>query len=388
MFGFLNPRPHSRDYRRAYARLCQHQRRAYGVWSLPFHSYEAVFLYQCALDAGAFSAATMPDVRCCRLAAPASLPHDADAAIGRFCASVALLLGSIKLDDDIRDTRGLPARLARWILQRRIALARQYFARLDPRFERNVEQLIADHHRLETRGGFIRLDEYAEPTALSFGYIFGLAANLHGLSSRKEVLAALGRHLGEAIIAFDCAVDWKRDRRRGEFNPLPDEVAVADAMNRAMNRLGEAEALARQEFGGHSRAAATLAAVQSRVRRMNPLADALACPTHSGSTFARARRAARFVLLPVLSGGGGQPNEETYSAAPPDGVPPNIDGQPPHLPGGIETSGNQKGGRRNNGCCDGCCECAYCGALGTDCCQCGVVGGDCCAGAECCACAA
>ena len=50
MFGFLNPRPHSWAYRRAYARLCQHQRRAYGLLSLPFHSYEAVFLYQCALE--------------------------------------------------------------------------------------------------------------------------------------------------------------------------------------------------------------------------------------------------------------------------------------------------------------------------------------------------
>ena len=56
MFGFLNPRPHSDDYRRAYARLCVHQRRRFGVRSSPFHSYEAVFLYQLALDAGAFIA--------------------------------------------------------------------------------------------------------------------------------------------------------------------------------------------------------------------------------------------------------------------------------------------------------------------------------------------
>src|SRR5689334_4489763 len=109
MFGFLNPRPHSGPYRRAYARLCQHQRRAYGLLSLPFHSYEAVFLYQCALDAGAFPADVLPPVRCCRLAAPTTLVRAPDAAVGRFCASVALLLGSIKLEDDVRDTHRLPA---------------------------------------------------------------------------------------------------------------------------------------------------------------------------------------------------------------------------------------------------------------------------------------
>ena len=109
MFGFLNPRPHSGEYRRAYARLCQHQRRAYGLLSLPFHSYEAVFLYQCALDAGALPGHVLPAVRCCRLVAPTTLSHDPDAAVGRFCASVALLLGSVKLEDDIRDARNVRA---------------------------------------------------------------------------------------------------------------------------------------------------------------------------------------------------------------------------------------------------------------------------------------
>ena len=60
MFGYLNPRQHAADYRRAYARLSQHQRRAYGPRSLPFHSYEPVFLYLCALDCGGFPAAVMP----------------------------------------------------------------------------------------------------------------------------------------------------------------------------------------------------------------------------------------------------------------------------------------------------------------------------------------
>jgi hypothetical protein len=50
MFGFLHPAPASRAYRRCYARLCQFQHLHYGFWSLPFHSYEATFLFA-AVDA-------------------------------------------------------------------------------------------------------------------------------------------------------------------------------------------------------------------------------------------------------------------------------------------------------------------------------------------------
>ena len=87
MFGFLSPRPHSDRYRHAYARVCVHLRRAFGVRALPFHSYEAVFAYQLALDAGAFPAAVMPAVRCCKLARPGNLNAAPDGAHGRFAAA-------------------------------------------------------------------------------------------------------------------------------------------------------------------------------------------------------------------------------------------------------------------------------------------------------------
>jgi hypothetical protein len=365
MFGFLNPRPHPADYRRAYARLCQHQRRTCGLWSLPFHSYEAVFLYQCAVNAGAFSADVMPPVRCCRLSAPTTLNRDADAAVGRFCASVALLLGSIKLEDDIRDTRGLVARLARWILRRRIAKARGYFNRLDPKFARNVEQLLADHHLLEARGGVIPLAEYAEPTALAFGYVFGLMARLPGLGDCRELLSSVGRKLGEAIIAFDCAVDWKRDRRRGEFNPLADESAVADALQQSAECLGDAAELLDRRFGDESRAAKTLLAVRARVLQRNPLADPKPCPVHANGNWLR--RTARFVIMPAMVSAGGPPDSSGT-------------GMPAGLPGEIKNEGDeQKPKPRSGGCCNStdwaCC-------IGVDCCS-GV--GDC--GACDCACA-
>ncbi len=359
MFGFLNPRPHSADYRRAYARLCQHQRRGYGLWALPFHSYEAVFLYQCALDCGAFPAAVMPRVRCCRLAAPTSLPRDPDAAVGRFCASVALLLTAIKLEDDVRDSHGLPARLASWLLRKRIGRAQAYFTRLDGRFGLNVDRLVADHHALEQRASPVALAEYVEPTALSFGYVFGLMSRLPGLAHRKEILTELGRKLGAAIIAFDCAVDWTRDRRRGEYNPLPDESAAAGAMLFAAYRLGEAVVIAWREFGETSRAAATLVAVRKRVLMRDPLAETVPCPVHRPGIVARLRRALSFVAVPVMASAGGP----TEPVAPGPGLP----GQPPGLPGGIENAPSEETIKKGRDCGESCCQCGDCGCNAADC---------------------
>ena len=372
MFGFLNPRPHSRGYRRVYARLCQHQRRYYGMQSLPFHSFEAVFLFQCALEAGAFPLSVLPDVRCCRLAAPCTLNRAADAAVGRFCASVGLLLASIKLDDDVQDSGAIPAKLARWVLKKRFVTARRYFATLDDRFGKNIEQLLADHQRLEKRGGTISLAEYAEPTALAFGYVFGLLAKLPNLGAHQATFTALGRHVGAALITYDCAVDWERDRQRKEFNPLPDEAAILEALLFASAELRAAEALAKIAFGEHSQAAETLQRVIQRVARQ----QTTCCPAQPVSAFGQAKRVVRLALLPVFASSGGQPPTEK----PNENIQgEQLTGDAAKLPGGIENvnQGNNTGKKRE-ACCDGC----YCGG---DCCQCGVCAGDACAGADCCA---
>ena len=381
MFGFLNPRPHTAAYRRIYARLCQHQHRQYGLWSLAFHSYEAVFLYQCAVDAGAVDASSLPNVRCCRLLTR-SLPHNApDTEVGRFCASVALLLASVKLEDDLRDTRGLLARVARWTLRRRIQQANHYFTRLDPRFTRNIAQLLQDHQRLEESGTPISLPSYVEPTELSFGYVFGLMAKLPGLESHRETFITLGRKLGAAIIAYDCAVDWKRDRRRGEFNPLPDEEAVAAALEMSAEQLAVASDLARQSFGARSQAAHTLETVEERIRKLRPLTETT-CPTHRTTPLQVLRRtarqtlgAAKFLFVPA------RVSDEPMNPQPPfdenlggpllPGQDPNQQGPAP-VAGQGGTSRSSSGGGCSNSCgpgdcggcdvsgCDGCGDCGGC----------------------------
>ena len=334
MFGFLNPRPHSNEYRRAYARLCQHQHAHYGLWSLAFHSYEAVFLYQWALDAGAVPASTLPNQRCCKLMARRSIRQAPDSEVGRFCASLGLLLGSIKLEDDWRDSRRWLAGVGRWLLRKQIASARSYFSRLDSRFARNIEQLLADHAKLEKRGTPIELNEYVEPAAHSFGYVFGLMAKLAGMPSQSANLISLGRSLGAALIAFDCAVDWKRDRRRGEFNPLPDEEAVHRALLASASWLDEAAANVTHAFGPQARSAATINVVRERILQIDPLSNSRTCEVKPAGVWTRlkcgVRQSLRLAALPVLAAMSASGNSEESS-------PPGD--EPPHSP----NDGKKKG---------------------------------------------
>src|SRR6187431_424148 len=102
MFGLLNPGRQDALYRRAYARCCQHQRRRYGLPSLPFLSYESILLYLCAADAGKVTLEDLPAVACCKLRRLPAYTEAAERETARFCSSVGMLLAYIKLRDDLR----------------------------------------------------------------------------------------------------------------------------------------------------------------------------------------------------------------------------------------------------------------------------------------------
>src|SRR5260370_36287344 len=110
------------------------------------------------------------------------------------------------------------------------------------------------------------MEEYARPRPAAFGYVFGLMARLPGLEMRRETLTRLGEHVGAAIIAFDCAVDWRKDQRRSDFNPLPDgETSVVAALAYCRQRLSRAAGECRQAFGENARTAHALLGVCGRI---------------------------------------------------------------------------------------------------------------------------
>ena len=252
MFGFLGQLRANRQYRQAYARCCSVQQREFGWQSLSLLSYESVFLYQLAVDAKAIPGPDADWPLCCRLRASGRLNHSADAGVARFCGAVGLLLASTKLEDDIRDGGSVLARMARWRLTRPIAKAHATLQTLDPEFPAPVEAAIRRHLALERTDRPLSLGAYCEPTATAFGYVFGLLAKLpsHRQELDHAVLVALGRHIGTAIIAYDCAVDWRSDRRRGEFNPLADEQSLEEALHESRHHLEQAGWLCQRAFGG------------------------------------------------------------------------------------------------------------------------------------------
>ncbi len=286
MFGLMNPGRQDIVFRRAYARCCQYQRRTYGLTSLGFLSYESVLLYLFALDAGKLTNADLPAYTCCRLRSLPPRTPPAQREVALFSASLGLLLAHVKVTDDIRDRGSLGARLFRWALRRRFRTAFDYFERLDGQFARRVEQFIIGHLALEKAGPELPLEDYVRPTAEAFGYVFGLMARLPGLESRHELLTRLGEHVGAAIIAFDCAADWHKDRRRGEFNPLLDgDESVQAALVSCRERLARAALECRLAFGAGSHTARALAGVCARIPSL--CSPARACEEVRASTETR-----------------------------------------------------------------------------------------------------
>lgn len=266
MFGFLRPARHHKTYRQLYAGCCGFQHARYGIETLPLLSYEAVFLYVLAADAGACRLPHEKDVTCCRLRRRGTRLHEVDTHLAEFCSSFGVLLASIKLEDDVRDDRSLVARLALWRLAKRIEQAKRCLSDSDRDFRHQLKSYIEEHLRLEQAGAPITLQEYAKPTAEAFAYVFGLFAQRLPADRRSEsLLRGIGAELGRAVICFDCAADWQRDRQRNAFNPLPNRPAVEDALLASQQALSSLLWQCAEAFGLGSRAAAVVRATFDRV---------------------------------------------------------------------------------------------------------------------------
>jgi hypothetical protein len=249
MFGFMCPREENLRYRSVYSRCCQHLRYHFGLRSAPFHSYEAVFLYACALDAGLVPEGVIPSRRCCglrRLPKPRSAP---DYLIGRYCASVGVLLTDIKLTDDVNDNSSWLARVVRFFLKAPIYRARSVIRKADAGAAKRIEGFLREHGAMEAAGNPVPMADYVRPTAAAFGYVFGLLGNVCGSDSFRASVTAIGEELGASLIAYDCAADWEADRKSGSFNPIPGRDGVGAAFAYSADRLARTAELCRAAFG-------------------------------------------------------------------------------------------------------------------------------------------
>ncbi|MFO0940714.1 MAG: DUF5685 family protein [Pirellulales bacterium] len=230
MFGFIRGDRGDKQYRTLYARACQAHFTNNGRIASVFHSFEAVFLFALACDLGLIEAPRDRDPTCCKLRRRFKVAEQ-EMEIGRFCSAFAMLLVKIKLQDDWQDDRSLVSRIGLKIFRRPIREALSYFQSLDPQFGERIETILDDHQALERQpASLIELDQYQAATRKGFGYMFNLFARRWLDEDRVVAVEQIGQRLGEAIIAFDCAVDWKNDQRRKRFNPLRNARQVRQAL--------------------------------------------------------------------------------------------------------------------------------------------------------------
>jgi hypothetical protein len=228
MFGFLRPATRISEWRQSYARVCQTQRRLFGLTSLPFLSYEATFLYQMAIDTRLIPALNVEAPECCRLRRLQNPDRQADKGVAEFCAAFGMLLAGIKLQDDADDHGRWHNRLALWKYAKQVQVASQYLERVCCGLTEQIQVILRQHKATETSGTPVSIEAYCRPTGDGFALLFrSLAAMVDGPC---QLFDSIGRHVGHAIISWDCAIDFHQDRIYGEFNPLKSAAEADDSL--------------------------------------------------------------------------------------------------------------------------------------------------------------
>ena len=253
MFGYLRGSPSDRTYRQIYAWCCSSGRVVNGYRSLPLVSYEAVFAAALAIDAGLAPGPDNNAVTCCKTRKRHSaFSRDCNLenqTLASFYSVFAMLLCEIKLRDDVRDDQSIGATIGTWIFRNRFQKAHDWLTQIDSDFEQSLGRFLDEHQQLENGANTPKLEAYVQPTGNAFAYVFGLLPialfqstppeNQTTKLKLIELFQSVGRLIGESLIAFDCAVDFPRDRRRGHFNPLANRESCIQALEFAERKLIE-----------------------------------------------------------------------------------------------------------------------------------------------------
>ena len=131
----------------------------------------------------------------------------------RYCAKASVILTRLKLQDNIKDSRGMSR------LKARIAGLMRLFLKKTPKelssLEDRVCELIDALSALENE----KCDSI-DTVADIFGDILSNIASF-GLEGTEKIIASeLGKHLGRWIYVMDACDDYERDLRDGSYNPL------------------------------------------------------------------------------------------------------------------------------------------------------------------------
>lgn len=248
MFGFLRAPFRQKQYRQIYAAICSYQRQKYGMLGSVLISYEAVFLYQLAVDAEVTSPPGATTPTCCRLRNDWANRWGVNRRLADFCVAFAVLLAKTKIEDDIRDSKSWLPRIAKWLLQKSFDHSSEYLGEILPELDSRMATLIQKHLALESSQFQGDPEIYASPTGEAFGLIFGLFGELcEEIAPGKQLKRAfyeIGFEVGKGILISDCLLDLPKDQKRKEFNPIRNRSDFDSFQDAAMAAWSEAGWLA------------------------------------------------------------------------------------------------------------------------------------------------
>jgi hypothetical protein len=229
MFGFL-PAPcgcFSGDersvYRAHFCGLCNALRHRYGLWSRLLVNRDGAFLSLL----GSALCRTAPHVSsatCCNpLGKPRLLVQSA--AHVDYAAAVTVCGLAVKLEDDADDEPGLRGRLAaigHSAMHSSLSKAVAVLETADFPVGETLEYMRAQKGSESAFNS--SPSDAARQTRLAYANIFAhLPKVTDSDPSQAEPLRELGGNLGELIYIADAWDDHAADRKRGRFNPLPDD---------------------------------------------------------------------------------------------------------------------------------------------------------------------
>ena len=252
MFGFVKPsvpdllvRDHA-YYKAVYCGICREIKKKLSRKATAGLSYDSVFLalLRAAVTGEHF---TFHDIRC-----PAHPFKKRSAAenepVLSFCAYSYAVLCAGKLRDDVRDEKGLKrffAKAAAGYFEKRVP---EEYSSLLTGVEAAVKEL-ADYEAKEGSSQSASPDRAAEISGgiLAEVFSFGLEGD------KKRIAREIGFQLGRWVYYADACADFKKDEKKGNYNPLKAAGLTPDGVYETMRliRASATSALELLDFSGH-----------------------------------------------------------------------------------------------------------------------------------------
>ena len=154
----------------------------------------------------------------------------------QFAATAAIILAESKVDDQIVDSQHLVWKTVKRVFSgsfdKAVTWLRSWdFPIDDLRLTLFSQEAREAQARVSRDSANAILDDLAEPTATATALFFRHGAHLIGKTAHEPTMAKLGYHFGAIVYLIDALSDYRKDRKRGEFNAIQAAYGLSNDGN-------------------------------------------------------------------------------------------------------------------------------------------------------------